>query len=155
MKIISVAAGIILRNDTYLIVDRPQGKTFAGLWEFPGGKIEKQESPENALVRELKEEINISISSFKFWKNINYTYNLDNYNNANFNEIIKPKNKLLQVNLFFYFVTAYTGEAISNEGQKLMWVNPLKALKLPFVEADQSIVKDLYFHIYESRPWHN
>lgn len=147
MKSISVVAGIILKNDTYLIVDRPNGKMFAGLWEFPGGKIEKAEKPENALIRELKEEISISVTTLEFWKTKNYIYNLAAYNKESFDKTKKQKLELLKVHLSFYFIKEYKGEAISNEGQNLRWVKPLKALGLSFVEADQTIVKDLYHYL--------
>lgn len=62
-KVINVALGILIRNNPseFLLTSRPLGKTLAGYWEFPGGKIEDDETPLDALKRELKEEINISI----------------------------------------------------------------------------------------------
>ena len=59
---IKVAAGIIKRNGKYLAARRAQGKHMAGKWEFPGGKIEPGETPEQCLVRELKEEFQIEVS---------------------------------------------------------------------------------------------
>mgnify|MGYP002783872745 CR=1 FL=1 len=58
-------AACVLKNfdEDVLLVQRPSGKSMEGLWEFPGGKIEKNESPEQALVRELKEELGISVKS--------------------------------------------------------------------------------------------
>lgn len=53
----AVAAGIIRRGDRILICQRPEGKSLAGKWEFPGGKLEAGETPEECLVRELREEL--------------------------------------------------------------------------------------------------
>ena len=61
--IIVAAIALIDTNDQVLIAKRPKKKHLAGLWEFPGGKVEKNESPENALVREIKEELNININN--------------------------------------------------------------------------------------------
>ena len=57
--VIVVAGALIDADGRVLITKRPEGKKMAGLWEFPGGKIEKGETPEQALIRELKEELNI------------------------------------------------------------------------------------------------
>lgn len=56
-----VAAALIARNQNILVQQRPQGKPMAGLWEFPGGKVEAGETPEAALVRELEEELGIIV----------------------------------------------------------------------------------------------
>src|SRR4051812_4065234 len=60
--VLVVAAALIRPNDTGLVQQRPTGKQLAGLWEFPGGKIEPGESPEAALVRELREELAIEVT---------------------------------------------------------------------------------------------
>ena len=57
--VIVVAGALVDADGRVLITRRPNGKEMAGLWEFPGGKIEKGETPEQALIRELKEELNI------------------------------------------------------------------------------------------------
>lgn len=60
--LVAVAAAVLLDADgRMLLTSRPPGKSFAGLWEFPGGKIGTQESPEQALVRELREELGIQV----------------------------------------------------------------------------------------------
>ena len=63
---IEVVAGIIYKNDKFLIAQRNLNKAQGGLWEFPGGKVEKNESHENALIREIKEEFNADIKVDKF-----------------------------------------------------------------------------------------
>lgn len=57
-----VAAALVNDNNEVLLAQRPKGKRLAGKWEFPGGKVEKDESPEAALVRELKEELDIDVA---------------------------------------------------------------------------------------------
>jgi 8-oxo-dGTP diphosphatase len=57
-----VAAALINKNNQVLIAQRPKGKSLADLWEFPGGKIENGERPEEALIRELKEELGIEVN---------------------------------------------------------------------------------------------
>jgi 8-oxo-dGTP diphosphatase len=62
MKLVLVAAVALIDPDgRVLLAKRPEGKTMAGLWEFPGGKVEQGERPETALIRELKEELNINV----------------------------------------------------------------------------------------------
>lgn len=56
---ITVVAGVVYREGKIMVYQRPEGKDLAGKWEFPGGKLEEGESPEEALVRELKEELDI------------------------------------------------------------------------------------------------
>lgn len=73
MKKIKVVAAIIIDNDKVLATQRGYGE-FKGLWEFPGGKIEKSESKEEALIREIKEELNGNITVEKFLLNIKFQY---------------------------------------------------------------------------------
>ena len=61
MRLFVVAAALVDLDGKVLIARRPKGKTMAGLWEFPGGKVENDETPEAALIRELKEELSISV----------------------------------------------------------------------------------------------
>ena len=64
-----VAVGVLIRDDgAFLLTSRPAGKAYAGYWEFPGGKLEKSESVEQALKRELYEELGIVISAANPWK---------------------------------------------------------------------------------------
>lgn len=59
---VDVVCAILMRDDRFLVAQRPEGKRLAGLWEFPGGKVEPEESPENALHRELMEELGCSVT---------------------------------------------------------------------------------------------
>lgn len=63
MSLLLVSTGVLLdKQERLLITQRPIGKVMAGLWEFPGGKIENKETPEQALIRELDEEINLKVN---------------------------------------------------------------------------------------------
>jgi len=63
IKVVTVVAVGLIRDDgAILLTKRPEGKAMAGLWEFPGGKLEEGETPEHALVRELREELGISVN---------------------------------------------------------------------------------------------
>tara|TARA_B100000900_G_scaffold412366_1_gene433993 strand:- start:1260 stop:1664 length:405 start_codon:yes stop_codon:yes gene_type:complete len=62
VKLVSACA-LINEKGKVLINKRPEGKDYAGYWEFPGGKVEENETPEDAIIRELKEEINIDVSA--------------------------------------------------------------------------------------------
>ena len=67
--VVEVAVGVLVRDDgAFLLTSRPQGKVYAGYWEFPGGKLEAGESVEQALKRELHEELGIEIGAAIPWK---------------------------------------------------------------------------------------
>ncbi|MGN1343190.1 MAG: (deoxy)nucleoside triphosphate pyrophosphohydrolase [Traorella sp.] len=73
MKTIHVVAAIIVKDNKIMIAQRLKGE-FAGLWEFPGGKIEKGETPQDALIRELYEEMELKISIHSFLMTAEYDY---------------------------------------------------------------------------------
>ena len=80
MNRIKVAAGVITDNDKVLITRRAPEENLAGGWEFPGGKIEVNETPEDCLARELKEELNIDVSIGKFCAEVTHDYGNMNIN---------------------------------------------------------------------------
>ena len=99
-----VAVGIVQRSDgLYLLTTRPQGKAYAGYWEFPGGKLEAQESVVAALRRELKEEINITIADAQMVRTdvVDYPHAL--------------------VRLHFCLITQWSGEIQMREQQTFAW----------------------------------
>jgi len=68
-KVVDVAVGVLLQADgRFLLTSRPEGKVYAGYWEFPGGKLEVGETVEQALRRELQEELGITIGAAQAWK---------------------------------------------------------------------------------------
>lgn len=102
--ILNVAAGLIIKPDkTILIAQRPKDKAWSGWWELPGGKIEPSESPYQALIRELKEELGIQVTYAVPWVNYKHEY---------------PK---AVVNLYFYRVYEWQGQASGIENQELQW----------------------------------
>lgn len=106
---IHVAAGLILRADGALMLgQRPADKPWPGWWELPGGKLEPGETALQALARELKEELDITVTKSSRWVTYVHEY---------------PKNI---VRLDFCKVTGWEGEPRGMENQQLAWVNPLE-----------------------------
>ena len=103
-NLVQVAVGVLVRgDDSFLLTSRPEGKAYAGYWEFPGGKLEEQETVEQALRRELQEEIGLTIQDCTLWKT----------------ERIDYPHALVQLN--FCKVTQWTGELQMLESQSFAW----------------------------------
>ena len=131
-----VAAAILQRNNTagqteFLLASRPQGKPWAGWWEFPGGKIEAGESAEHALIRELQEELGITPRHIQPWLTRTYDYPATHDSAAK------------TVKLHFFFVTAWQGALLSLENQQLSWQNPQNITVSPILPANAPIIKAL------------
>jgi 8-oxo-dGTP diphosphatase len=125
-KLIEVSAAVLQRPDgTFLLAQRPPGKIWAGYWEFPGGKIEPGETPYHALVRELKEELGITVQTTYPWLTRMFTY---------------PH---ATVRLNFFRVTAWTGALHPHEGQLFSWQHPDKVLVDPVLPANTPILRAL------------
>lgn len=102
--LVQVAVGVLIRADhAFLLTSRPEGKAYAGYWEFPGGKLEAGETVEQALRRELQEEIGINIQDCTLWKT----------------ERIDYPHALVQLN--FCKVTQWEGELQMLESQSAAW----------------------------------
>ncbi len=113
-KIVEVAAAVLQRPDgSFLLAQRPPDKIWAGYWEFPGGKIEPGETPYHALVRELREELGITVTTAYPWLTRVYAY---------------PH---ATVRLHFFRVTAWSGELHPHEGQQFSWQPPLSLALSP------------------------
>lgn len=129
-KIVEVAVGVLIAgNGDFLLTSRPPGKVYAGYWEFPGGKIEPGESVEQALQRELGEELSIDIVTVTRWKT----------------ELVDYPHALVRLN--FCKVFDWRGELQMREGQQAAWqrlpvtVAPVLAGTLPVLDwlaAEQS-----------------
>ena len=103
-SLVQVAVGVLVRHDgAFLLTSRPEGKAYAGYWEFPGGKLEAGETVEQALRRELQEEIGITIHNCTLWKT----------------ERIDYPHALVQLN--FCKVTQWSGELQMLESQSFAW----------------------------------
>jgi len=117
-KVTRVAVGVLLREDgSVLLADRPDGKPYAGHWEFPGGKIEAGEAVEQALQRELHEELGIAIGVSRPWVTFEFDY---------------PH---AYVELQFRLVCGWQGEPRPREGQQLRFVDPRRELPRPLLPA--------------------
>lgn len=73
-KIINVVAAAIEKDGKFFCAQRPKGKSLGGFWEFPGGKLKEGESPEQALIREIKEELNSEIKIVSYINEASYDY---------------------------------------------------------------------------------
>jgi 8-oxo-dGTP diphosphatase len=122
--VIVAAAALVRADGRLLLAQRPEGKSMAGLWEFPGGKVETGETPEAALVRELHEELDIEIdpADLKAFAFASHAY-------ARFH-LLMP----------VYMARSWKGEPQALEGQKLAWVTGEEAQALPVPEADIPLV---------------
>lgn len=128
LKIVLVAACALVDTDVrVLIAQRPQGKSMAGLWEFPGGKVEDGERPEDTLIRELREELAITVSEaclapFAF---ASHAY---------------PDFHLLMP---LYVCRRWDGIVTPTEGQQLAWVKPNRLRDYEMPPADVPLISHL------------
>ena len=119
---IHVAAAVIERDGHILIAKRPDHLHQGGLWEFPGGKVELDEAVQDALVRELHEELDIEASHYEPLIRVHHDYD--------------DRHVLLDV----WRVTAFAGEARGREGQAIRWVAPEEIGQYQFPAANAPIV---------------
>ena len=120
---IDVAVGILIRpNGDVLLAQRPSGKPYAGYWEFPGGKVEPDESILAALQREFMEELGIEVITAEPWCGVEHVY------------------EHAHVRLHFYLSREWRGEPKSLEGQAFAWqgalaVTPVLPATIPLLDA--------------------
>ena len=119
---IHVAAGILIDTDGRLLVtDRSRAKTMQEFWEFPGAKLAAGESAEDALRRELSEELGIDIASPVHFHSLVHDY---------------PK---MRVAIEFFLVRRWQGTPFANEGQKLQWLQPSEISRNLLLPADAPV----------------
>lgn len=123
------AAALVDSSGRVLITQRPQHKELGGLWEFPGGKVEPGEAPEDALIRELKEELDLTVEP-------------DALDPFAFASHAYPDFHLLMP---LYRVSHWTGEPVLHEGaaQAMRWVRPSELRDFPMPPADVVLVERL------------
>lgn len=123
---VDVAAAVIERDDgSFMLARRPDGKVYAGYWEFPGGKVEAGEEVAEALVRELLEELGIEVEVAYPWITRTYTY---------------PH---ATVKLHFQRVVRWRGEPVPHEGQSLAWQKRGNTTVSPMLPANEPVLKAL------------
>lgn len=125
--VLVAAAALVDVDGRVLLAQRPAGKAMAGLWEFPGGKVEAGERPELALIRELQEELGIDVTEaclapLTFASHAYETFHL-----------LMP----------LYVCRRWKGEMRAREGQALAWVRPVRLRDYPMPEADVPLISHL------------
>ena len=126
MKIeqIKVVAGLILQNDKLLICQRPNFKDHPLKWEFPGGKIKNDETNEEALIREINEELSINIINYEELISYHFSY----------------KNLNKRVFIYFYLVNNFSGKVLNNFHKELKWIEIKDIREYDFLEGDLKII---------------
>lgn len=124
MKTINVVAAVICKDGKFLATQRGYGE-FKDWWEFPGGKIEPGESPEQALCREIKEELRVKISIDKYLTTIDYDY---------------PQ---FHLHMYCYLCHIVDGSLTFVEAEDAQWLRPDKLMTVNWLPADVEIVGKL------------
>ena len=124
-RVVLVAAVALVDTDgRVLLARRPEGKSMAGLWEFPGGKVEPGETPEAALIRELAEELGIDVKASCLAPLTFASHGYENFH------LLMP----------LYVCRRWTGTPQAREGQELAWVPPLRLGQYPMPPADKPLI---------------
>lgn len=119
-----VAAALVDFDGRVLIAKRPPGKTMAGLWEFPGGKVNDGETPEAALIRELQEELGIDTRQSCLAPIAFASHAYDDFH------LLMP----------LFACRVWQGEPTPSEGQELAWVRPVRLRDYPMPPADEPLI---------------
>ena len=123
MEIVKVSAGVIIDKDKVLITRRAPKENYGGGWEFPGGKIEGDETQEECLLRELKEELNIQVIVGKRCSEVTHDYGT------------------IRINLIAYYCTITDGEISISVHDKFKWIKINDLLQYDLLPADIPIAK--------------
>ena len=125
MKVVLVSAvSLVDRDGRVLLAQRPEGKSMAGLWEFPGGKVEAGETPEHALIRELQEELGIDT-----WASCLSPLTFASHSYDDFH-LLMP----------LFICRKWEGIPAPKEGQSLKWVRPKDMRDYPMPAADVPLI---------------
>ena len=123
-SLLVVAVALIDADGRVLLTRRPEGKAMAGLWEFPGGKVEDGETPEAALIRELNEELSLDVSESCLAP---FTFASHGYDDFH---LLMP----------LYLCRVWDGVVRPREGQQTTWVRPDRLRDYPMPPADKPLV---------------
>ena len=119
-----VAVALIDAAGKILLARRPEGKKMAGMWEFPGGKVDAGETPEAALVRELREELGIEVSANDLAPFVFASHPYDSFH------LLMP----------VFLCRRWQGQPAPKEGQALAWVAPDRLVEYPMPPADRPLI---------------
>lgn len=122
---VEVAAAVICRWDRVLICQRPRGKNFELLWEFPGGKVEPHESPEACIVRECREELGIAIRVLRKLSEVVYEY---------------PKGA---IRLHFFAAEIVSGDLVQKEHAAMAWITAEELSRYAFCPPDRMMLSSV------------
>jgi 8-oxo-dGTP diphosphatase len=122
--VLVVAVALVDTDGRVLLAERPAGKPMAGLWEFPGGKMHKGETPEAALIRELKEELGIDVAESCLAPLTFASHRYEDFH------LLMP----------LYVCRRWQGMVTPHEGQRLAWVRPPRLAEYSMPPADKPLV---------------
>ena len=125
--LVVVACALIDADSRILLSERPAGKALAGLWEFPGGKLDQGETPEAALIRELREELGIETQAACLAPLTFASHSYDGFH------LLMP----------LYVCRRYQGIPTGREGQRLKWVRASQLRDYPMPPADEPLIAHL------------
>ncbi len=125
--VLVAAVALIDAKGKILLTKRPEGKSMAGLWEFPGGKVEEGEAPESAVIRELKEELGIDVAPEALRGLTIAAHAYEDFH-------------LL---MSLYLCREWRGAPHGREGQECLWVAPEEMRALPMPPADRPLIDKL------------
>jgi 8-oxo-dGTP diphosphatase len=125
--VLVVAAALVDADGRVLLAERPAGKSMAGLWEFPGGKVEAGERPEASLIRELKEELGITVKEECLAPFAFASHGYEKFH------LLMP----------LYICRRWEGIVQPQEGQRVVWVWPREMANYPVPPADVPLIAQL------------
>ena len=125
--LVVVACALVDADGRVLLAQRPEGKVMAGLWEFPGGKIEPGETPEAALIRELNEELSIDVTAACLAPLSFASHEYEDFH------LLMP----------VYVCRKWDGQIMPRDGQRVKWLRPRDMFDLAMPEADKPLIAAL------------
>ncbi len=124
-KIVKVAAAILEKEGKFLITRRHRHSHLGHLWEFPGGKLEVGETPQDCIIRECKEEIGLEIRPLHLYREVEHCY---------------PE---VSVHLYFFICQIISGKAKALDCAGIAWASPEELKNYEFPDADLQLIEDL------------
>ena len=122
--VLVAACALVDADGRVLLCQRPQGKTLAGLWEFPGGKLEPGETPEACLIRELKEELDVEVAAACLAPFVFASHSYESFH------LLMP----------LYLCRRWEGAPRALEHSEIRWLRPSRLAELPMPPADEPLV---------------